>query len=155
MAAVLSCAKRGPGNAVRHAEGGAEEGVASDRIWGIARLLVWAHHPDGLLGHLQEPPVLGIPRQTCHGGQVHFPCQTLLWRSLRFWSLCSVAQPERSWSSLRTVVVFAAISFYSTFCRLKVSQLPICCLPVFPCLVQVASISLIVLGIISQDHPNS
>ncbi|KAK4381028.1 putative lysophospholipase BODYGUARD 2 [Sesamum angolense] len=49
---------------------GAEARVAGDRVWRVNRLLVRAHKPDHLPSDMQEPPAVGVSRQTTHQKQV-------------------------------------------------------------------------------------
>lgn len=72
--AFLSGTKGGStGDAVCDEEGSSEARVATDGVWSVVGVLVWAHNEGDLLAHLQEPPSLGISHQTHHSKQVNSP----------------------------------------------------------------------------------
>ncbi|KAK6146513.1 hypothetical protein DH2020_020382 [Rehmannia glutinosa] len=67
---IFSSSKGGTSHTIHDEKGGPTARVASDRIWRVDRLLVRTHQPDHLPCDMQEPPPLGISRQTTHQKQV-------------------------------------------------------------------------------------
>lgn len=70
MTAILPCAQGRTRHAICDEEDSTTARVATNGIVRVNRVLVRAHHSDGLPVDLQEPPVVGISHQTGHQKQV-------------------------------------------------------------------------------------
>jgi hypothetical protein len=71
MAAILQSTKRCPSNTACDETSSSKACLATDHIWCIDSVLVWAHQQGNLPCHMQKSSVVGVPYQTSHKKQVN------------------------------------------------------------------------------------